>query len=216
MGFDLKKQALIASGLKDEKRIAAYTQKLEFLFQKFLPQRNDSLSILTQAESLFDWLWRHKPDRYQPGGHYRLDKVIDAQLKDGNHAVGNCLGLTVLYNCLLEKIGIQAKALHLQDAFKIGPHVLTLLRAGTETIQIENIFPHGFNYKRHLHDPSAERWGPKKLAADIYHSAGNELFEQGRFSRALKRYEMALKLNPYYETARLNKAIVQDRINMAG
>lgn len=216
MDFDLKKEALIASGLKDENRIAAYAAKLEFLFQKFLSHCNDSVSIPVQAESLFDWLWRHKPDRYQPEGNYRLDKVIDAQLQDGNHAVGNCLGLTVLYNCLLEKIGVQAEGLHLQNAFKIGPHVLTLLRAGDENIQIENILPHGFNYKGHLHDPSAERWGPEELVADIYHSTGNELFKQGRFSLALKSYKRALKLNPQYETARLNKAIVQDRMNLAG
>jgi tetratricopeptide (TPR) repeat protein len=216
MGFDLKKQALIASGLKDENRIAAYAGKLGFLLQQFLPHRNDSLSIPVRAESLFDWLWRHKPDRYRPKGNYRLDAVIDAQLKDGNHAVGNCLGLTVLYNCLLERIGVQAEALHLQNAFGRGPHVLTLLRTGDDTIQIENILPHGFDYKGHLHDPSAERWGPKALVADIYHSRGNALFKRNQFSRALKNYDMALKMNPHYESARLNKAILRDRMKTSG
>jgi len=216
MRFDLKKQALIASGLKGENRLAAYAEKLEFLIQKCLPHNYDSFSIKAQAKILFDGLWQHKPDRYRPNGNYRLDEVIDAQLKDGNHAVGNCLGLTVLYNCLLEIIGIQSEALHLKNAFGMGPHVLTLLRTDDDPIQIENILSRGFDYKGHLHDPSAERWGPKELVADIYHSRGNELFKRSQFSRALKNYDMALKLNPHYESARLNKAILKDCMNTAG
>jgi tetratricopeptide (TPR) repeat protein len=216
MRFDLKKQALIASGLKGENRLAAYAEKLEFLIQKCLPHNYDSFSIKAQAKILFDGLWQHKPGRYRPNGNYRLDEVIDAQLKDGNHAVGNCLGLTVLYNCLLETIGIQAEALHLQNAFGMGPHVLTLLKTGDDPIQIENILPGSFDYKGHLHDPSAKRWGPKELVADIYHSRGNELFKRGQFGRALKNYNMALKLNPQYESARLNKAILKDRMKTAG
>jgi tetratricopeptide (TPR) repeat protein len=216
MRFNLKKQALIASGLKGENRLAAYAEKLEFLIQHLLPHRCDSLLIKTQPKILFDGLWQHKPDRYRSNGNYRLNEVIDAQLKDGNHAVGNCLGLTVLYNCLLETIGIQAEALHLQNAFGMGPHVLTLLKTGDDTIQIENILPGGFDYKGHLHDPSAERWGPKELVADIYHSRGNELFKRGQFGRALENYNTALKLNPQYESARMNKAILKDRMNTAG
>ena len=216
MRFDLKKKALIASGLKNENRLAAYAGKLEFLIQQYLPHSCDSFSIKAQAKILFDGLWQRKPDRYRPNGNYRLNEVIDAQLKDGNHAVGNCLGLTVLYNCLLEIIGIQSEALHLQNAFGMGPHVLTLLRTGDDPIQIENILSRGFDYKGHLHDPSAERWGPQELVADIYHSRGNELFKRGQFNRALKNYDMALKLNPHYESARLNKAILNDRMNSAG
>jgi tetratricopeptide (TPR) repeat protein len=196
--------------------LAAYAEKLEFLIQKCLPHNYDSFSIKAQAKILFDGLWQHKPGRYRPNGNYRLDEVIDAQLKDGNHAVGNCLGLTVLYNCLLETIGIQAEALHLQNAFGMGPHVLTLLKTGDDPIQIENILPGSFDYKGHLHDPSAKRWGPKELVADIYHSRGNELFKRGQFGRALKNYNMALKLNPQYESARMNKAILKDRMNTAG
>jgi tetratricopeptide (TPR) repeat protein len=216
MHFDLKKQALIASGLKGGNRLAAVTDKLEFLFQQFLLYSNDSLSIQTRAKSLFDWLWKQKPGRYRPNGNYRFDRVIEAQRRDGNHAVGNCLGLTLLYNCLLEMIGIQAEALHLQNGFGMGPHVLTLLKTGNNIIYIENILPLGFDYKGHLHDPSAERWGPKELVADIYHSRGNELFKRSQFSRALKNYDMALKLNPHYESARLNKAILKDCMNTAG
>jgi tetratricopeptide (TPR) repeat protein len=216
MFFDLAKEALRASGLKDEKRVLAYLDRLELLSGQFSLRTDAALSDSARAATLFEKLWRHRPGRYRAHGTYRLNQVIDAQLQDGNHPVGNCLGLTLLYNCLLEKIGIQAEALHLQNAFKKGPHVLTLLRTGEETIQIENIFPHGFDYKGHRHGSPAERWGPKELVADIYHSAANELFEQGRLSPALESYNMALKLNPHYESARLNKAILIDRMAMVG
>jgi tetratricopeptide (TPR) repeat protein len=216
MFFDLAKEALRASGLKHEKRIGAYLDRLALLSRRFSLDSDAALSDSARAAGLFDALWRHRAGRYRAHGNYRLNQVIDAQLKDGNHAVGNCLGLTVLYNCLLERIGIQAEALHLQNAFSRGPHVLTLLRIGGRTIQIENIFPHGFDYQEHRHDSAAERWGPKELVADIYHSAGNELFEQGRFNPALDNYNMALKLNPRYESARLNKAILRDRMGRVG
>ena len=212
MLFDLKKQALIASGLKGGNRLAVVTDKLEFLFQQFLLYNDDSLSIQTRAKSLFDWLWKYKPGRYRPNGNYRLDEVIDAQSRNGDHMVGNCLGLTQLYNCLLEMIGIQAEALHLQNGFGMGPHVLTLLRIDDDTIYVENILSQGFDYKGHPHDPTAERWGPKELVADVYHSTGNTLFHRGEFNKALKNYQKALKLNPHYESASLNIAILMDRL----
>lgn len=59
--------------------------------------------------------------------------------------VGNCLGLTLLYNCLLRKIGIQARALFLEYAFNKAPHVLILLPAEEREIEIENILPEGFD-----------------------------------------------------------------------
>lgn len=212
MRFDFKKQALIASGLKGGSRLAAALDQLECLFQQFLHYDNASLSIQTRAKNLFDWLWKQKPGRYRPNSNYRLDRVIEAQSTDGNHAVGNCLGLTLLYNSLVEMIGIQAEALHLQNGFGRGPHVLTLLKIGDDILHIENILAQGFDYKAHLHDPSAERWGPKELVADVYHSTGNSLFFKGEFSKALKNYQKALKLNPHYESARLNIAIVKDRL----
>jgi Tfp pilus assembly protein PilF len=79
-------------------------------------------------------------------------------------------------------------------------------------IDIENSFSDGFDYKRHLDDPSRTRWGDKELVADIYHGLGNEFFGKGEFAKALKNYNMAIKLNPQYEKAHLNKAILMDKI----
>ena len=48
--------------------------------------------------------------------------------------------------------------------------------------------------------------------ADIYHSLGNECFEKGELTEALKNYDMAIQLNPLYKKARLNKVILMDKI----
>jgi len=92
--------------------------------------------------------------------------------------------------------------------------VLTILKTEESTIDIENILPDGFDYKGHLDDPSRIRWGDRELVADIYHSQGNELYEKGDYIEALKSYDRAIDLNPLYEKARLNKAILLDRMGM--
>lgn len=79
-------------------------------------------------------------------------------------------------------------------------------------IEVENIFPYGFDYKGHLDNPSKTVWGDKELIADIYHSLGNEAFLKGEFDNALMYYNLSINLNPRYEKAHLNKAILMDKI----
>jgi tetratricopeptide (TPR) repeat protein len=107
---------------------------------------------------------------------------------------------------------VHPEALYLENAFEMGPHVLTVLQAGASAIDIENILPDGFDYKGHLNHPSRTRWGDKELVADIYNSLGNECFEKGEFALALSHYEMAIQLNPEYEKVRLNRAILMDKL----
>jgi tetratricopeptide (TPR) repeat protein len=116
----------------------------------------------------------------------------------------------------LRRIGIEAEAVYLENAFDLGPHLFTLLKIDDSPIDIENILPGGFDYRDHRREPSRIIWDDRALVADIYHSVGNELFEKGEFSEALRNYDKALKLNPQYERAGLNKAILLDRINMRG
>jgi tetratricopeptide (TPR) repeat protein len=210
--FNLEKEALLASGIKGENRLAVYGKKLDYLHERFVHQILPPPHPTGNARALFTWLWKEKPTRYDSHADFRLSHVIDAQLDEENPTVGNCLGLTLLYNCLLRRMGIRAEALYLEHAFGKGPHVLTLLQAGALTIDIENILPDGFDYKGHLNNPSRTRWKDKQLVADIYHSLGNEFFEKGEFAKALKNCNMAIKLNPQYEKAHLNKAILMDKI----
>ena len=214
MDFDLEKEALTASGLRDENRIRDYLGKLDSIFRKFLPEEAGKISPMARAEKLFKALWKDRPNRYRSHGFYRLNEVIDAQCGSDRAAVGNCLGLTLLYNCLIKRIGIEAEALSLEYAFNIGPHVLTVLIIDDLNVDVENILSDGFDYKGHKQDPTKVTWGDKALVADIYQSRGTELFEQGRLENALENYAMALKLNPEYEKARLNQAILLDRIKL--
>ena len=214
MLFGLEKKALIASGITKDDLIATYALKLDKLNQRFIHEVKHIRDPLTTAKALFNWLWIKKPQRYAPHGNYRLHHAIDSQLSKDVIAVGNCLGLTLLYNCLLRSVGIDVQALYVENAFGIGSHVLTALKTKESMVDIENILPDGFDYKEHINDPSRTKWGDKELVADIYHTQGNEFYEKGDYNEALKNYDMAIKLNPLYERARLNKVIVLDRIGM--
>ena len=210
--LDFEKEALLASGIKGKDELAIYENKLHLVLHQFLSEISPVPDPLIKARDLFTWLWKKKPARYEFHGHFRLSHVIDAQLDQENPTVGNCLGLTLLYNCLLRRMGIHADALYLENAFDMGPHVLTLLRIEGCFIDIENILPDGFDFKGHLNNPSRTRWGDEALVADIYHSLGNECFEKGELTEAFKNYDMAIRLNPCYEKACLNKAILLDRV----
>lgn len=214
--FDLEKESLRASGLKSEQEINLYMDKLDRIYKRFLSAVTLPVDLKAQAEVLFRWLWSEKPTRYQPQGSFRLNEVIDAQLSPNIFSVGNCLGLTLLYNCLLRKMGIFSEALYLEDAFGRGPHVLTLIPINDSFIDVENIFPDGFDFKGHRDNPRRVRWGDRELVADIYHSVGNELFFKGEYKEALRNYERAIKLNPQYEKAKLNRMILLDKITKEG
>jgi tetratricopeptide (TPR) repeat protein len=210
--FNLEKEALFASGIREKRQIAEYGEKLSSLCQEFTRETIPASHPLLKAKTLFSWLWEKKPTRYNPHGNFKLNHVIDAQMSKETQAVGNCLGLTLLYNCLLRRMSIRAAAIYLEYAFERGPHVLTTLRAGDPPIDVENILPEGFDYKGHLNNPSRTGWGDKELVADIYLSVGNDFFEKKEWIEALKEYDLAIQLNPQYEKARLNKAILLDKI----
>jgi tetratricopeptide (TPR) repeat protein len=109
-------------------------------------------------------------------------------------------------------MGIEADALYLENAFGIGPHVLTFLQTEDFSMDIENILQDGFDYKGHLNHPSRTRWGKRELVADLYHSLGNQQFEKGEWVKALKNYERSIHLNPHHERTYLDKTILLDRM----
>jgi tetratricopeptide (TPR) repeat protein len=208
----LEEEALLASGIRERSKLVFYLAELDRIYQQFLHQMIPSPDPVDKARALFAWLWISKPDRYKSQESYKLNEVIEAQLKGDSRSVGNCLGLTLLYNCLLRKMEIHAEALYVEGAFGMGPHVLTLLQTEKTVIDVENILPDGFDYRGHYNRPARTRWGDKELVADIYHSVANELFEKGDFVEALKNYDIAITFNPQYEKAHLNKAILLDKI----
>jgi tetratricopeptide (TPR) repeat protein len=142
--IDLAQGALIASGVNNERVLAQYLAQIEQLCLQIGAEAVSHHSgDLKKAKSIFDWLWRAKPRRYQYQGNFKLTDVLDAQLGEKDE-VGNCLGLTLLFN---------------------------------------------------------------ELIADIYHSIANSLFEQRELELAIESYDKAIRLNPEYTKARLNKGI---------
>ena len=212
VSFRLDRNALIASGLMDENRIASYIEKLDCIYDQVASELDWMTSGMSRARALFRWLWAKKPSRYQIHGPFKLHRVIDAQTSETTQTVGNCLGLTLLHNCLQSRLGVRAGAIYIENAFDIGPHVLSSLEMDNRRVDVENIFPYGFDYQGHLDNPFRVTWGDRELVADIYVSLGNECFEKGELTDALRNYEKALALYPEYEKAHLNKIIVTEKL----
>ena len=206
----LEIEAFYASGVEDQ-NLESYSHLLNGLKRELIDQVTLSEDPIISAKLVFNWLWYKKPKRYEKKGHFKLNEVIERQLSEKNQHVGNCLGLTLLYNCLLRKIDINVEALHLEHAFGIGPHVLSVFVVGQTEIHIENILENGFDYKGHHNKSMITKWGDRELVADIYHSRGNEYFQNEAYDNALKCYNQAIYLNPQYEKAQLNKVILMDK-----
>ncbi|MFQ5826944.1 MAG: hypothetical protein ACE5IA_06260 [Dehalococcoidia bacterium] len=106
----LEKMALIASGVEDQDEMEHWLCLLDELEQQIAPDIPEAGDV-ARASALFRWLWRTKPERYQPWGSFRLNEVLTAQVDQGRKGVGNCLGLTVLYNVLAQRLGLRVGAL---------------------------------------------------------------------------------------------------------
>lgn len=208
-GFDLEREALRACGLIGAEQVAAYSTKLGQILTAFQDsEKGSDTEPLDLSERLFRWLWEQKPKRYARGGPFGLREVIDRQLQKGPGPVGNCLGLTLLFNCLLTRVGVCVHALYLENAFGNGPHVLSLIVDGLHTVDIEHLSAEGFGFQGHLEDASREVWGGKELLADVFHSMGNILFLKGRYDGAIRCYDRALEHNPRHQRAELSRMIL--------
>ena len=207
----LEEAALIASGIKTQLEREHYLSLFRKLVSKITPQMPPEDEV-SRARFLFNWLWQVKPQRYLPGGYFLLNKVLEAQLRLGAGPVGNCLGLTVLYNSLARQFGLKVETIHLEKAFHGVPHVFTSLSTEGKQVDIEHISADGFNHAGHQHNPERELWGDDELIADIYLSRGNVLFEASKWLDAIICYNMALELNPKYQKAELNRAMAVSQV----
>ncbi len=227
VGIDLVQGVLIASGVQTAEEFNRYLAMIDLLCHRISESLFDLIEMGSdskKAKEIFHWLWRVKPHRYEYGGSFRLTEVLEAQLggkgrgvEDGGSViVGNCLGLTLLYNVLARRFGLTVRAVHLEDAFGLGPHLFTVLYTGDRTIDIENIFPDGFDYRGHSGASKREEWGDRELIADIYHSVANDFFVSGKWECAIENYDKAIMLHPKYIRAQLNRGIALVELGRVG
>lgn len=199
---DLGQAALVVSGTRDARVVTRYLRRLDDWLESAIVAPCPTGEA--QARLVFQELWRQKPQRYQPGGSFRLTEVIDAQMGPGLGPVGNCLGLTLLYNALLERWGMDVGAVYLPHAFRGGPHAFSLVLTPGGSVDVENILPDGFDYAGHRDAVGRTTWGNRELIAEVLAAEGNELFEAQRLQEAVEKYRAAIELNPRHPSAHLN------------
>jgi tetratricopeptide (TPR) repeat protein len=201
----LEKALLILSGLKAEEEIRSYQHKIDDIYSRF-QKKCDSWSPSDQskpplylhrplAKCLFEYFWTSKPKRF--GEYFLLTDVIDAQLNsDVHHLVGTCVGLTSLYSVLGLRAGLNLSLLVASD------HLLSRLRVGEQTIDIDHTDPQGFDCRK---SEGFREFSLLTLAANVLNSRGLRKENNGKFEAAKEDYQKAVLVNPEYANAFNNR-----------
>lgn len=202
---------LVLAGLASDQEIQAYQNKIDRVYRYFLDKckRHQPVAAgplplyrhLSVARCLFEHLWNSKPQRF--GDRYQLTEVIDAQLHaDLRRPVGNCVGLTALYSVLGLRIGLNLSVL------ATSAHVLSRLRIGHRTIDLEHTDPDGFDCR-----VGAEfvEFPVSLLSAHVLNSRGLNREKEGRFAAAGADFCKAIRINPDYANAFNNRGNVRGR-----
>jgi len=61
----LDRESLVASGLRSERQIAGYIEKLDRMYDQMDSELDRMVIGEKKARALFYWLWAKKPSRYQ-------------------------------------------------------------------------------------------------------------------------------------------------------
>jgi tetratricopeptide (TPR) repeat protein len=211
VAVSLERALLVLSGLKTDEEFRTYQVKIDDIYGRFLKKcDNKSLSDRSRlpsywhrpiAKCLFEYLWNSKPKRY--GESFLLTEVVDAQLNSGvHHSVGTCVGLTSLYSVLGLRAGLNLSLLGGVD------HLLTRLRVGQQTIDIDHTDPQGFgcgNGKGFRESPVLT------LTANVLNSRGLRHERGGKFVAARADYQKAILVNPEYANALNNRGNMRFR-----
>ncbi len=196
---------LIASGVESREIVDQYRRKIGEILERFhlkLESKgavssfiNKDYMIFSRAELLFQYLWESKPRRHGHG--FSLAQAVDAQLgSDVKSPVGSCVGLTALYSvlCLREGVGI--------SVLSNGDHVLSRLRHGALSVDVENTDPSGFDAST---DNSFEEFPCMTLVPIVFNSRGIREKEAGNIQSALALLNGAIALFPGYANAYNNR-----------
>jgi tetratricopeptide (TPR) repeat protein len=193
--------ALLASGVTDPDRRAAYLLRLDVLEQAARQGLASAQTSFERAEKLLAWL--HGPSR-------PLEKYVAKQtdlsvlLDSGTY---NCVSSAVLYNVLGRRLGLDLRAVEVSD------HAYSVLYDGDKSADVETTTGRGFNplrdrkaaeelrektgfvYIRERHKNQRREIDEAGLVAAIYYNHGVLLFGQGRYREALAASVCALNLD---------------------
>jgi tetratricopeptide (TPR) repeat protein len=196
---------LVLSGLQTDAELRSYQNKIDDIFGRFLhkcdhmvpsdPSISPSYLHRSIAKCLFAYLWNSKPKRF--GEHFLLTHVIDAQLNpDAHHLVGTCVGLTSLYSVLGLRAGLDLSLLMTLD------HLLSRLRVGPQTIDIDHTDPQGFG---RCNREDFREFPLPMLIANVLNCRGLRSETNGEMATAKADYQKALMVNPKYANAFNNR-----------
>ena len=206
----LEKSLLIISGLKSEKEIETYEQKLDQIHGGFVTKQqakgqtswSPSLRYMhsTRAKHLFEYLWNVKPRRCN--SNFLLADVIDAQLSpEVNQKVGSCVGLTSLYTVLGLREGLDLTIL-VSDS-----HIVNKLSVDGNIYHIDNTDPLGFDYD--LGEKYFLEYPAIYLLGNVLNSRGMAQERAGDLQRAEEDYHKAIMINPNYPNGYNNRGNIK-------
>jgi tetratricopeptide (TPR) repeat protein len=207
----LEKALLVLSGLKTDQEIQCYHHKVDDIFDRFLkkwgnrissdPPRPPAYLVRPIAECLFEYLWTSKPKRF--GQFFLLTDVINAQLNpDVHQSVGTCVGLTSLYSVLGLRAGLSLTLL------VVSGHLLSRLRVGQQSIDIDHTDPQGFDCRKR---EDFREFPLLTLTANVINSRGLMHESRGQMAAAKGDYQKALLVNPEYANAWNNRGNMKFR-----
>lgn len=206
--FSLFSAALVAGGVHDRDRIAAYERRLESLLVELRPSVDARTSQLAKAKEVFEFM-----HRTVLAGGYRLEcSRLSTLLDDGRY---NCVSASILYKVLATEFNLQVVGL------EVPGHAMCRLVLGNETLEVESTCPRWFS----LVDQPEKREAVIRKAmgcslggvriecrevtdvqwlATIYYNRGIDLLAEKDFAGAVGANAKALRLDRTNEIARGN------------
>jgi tetratricopeptide (TPR) repeat protein len=185
------KAALVGSEVSED-HIPEYMQKFDQLFAAYSQYKTDQnlnpQTDLQKIKCLKRFLWRYGGDRYLESEEL-IHHVIDNQLAyldphSNTQAVGNCVGLTILFNIMAVRDGVAV------DTGVSQKHTFSLY-AG-EIIE---------NTKRETNEWVREYDLADKVSAysgltSLFSNRGIRYFEKREYEKSIQALQQAIVLNP--------------------
>jgi len=209
----LEKMALVASGVVEPGRIAAYEAKLDALFAALRDETRQSSGETGRAEYILSYLHRNELKAYREDAT-TVDGILDSGLY-------NCVSSAVLYSLVAKSLGIEVLGVRTSD------HAFCSVRIDSQRIDVETTNPYGFDpgNKKEFKDSFGRATGyayvapggygdrrdidTRELIGLILSNRASMLERSGRFAEATKLGADYAELCPGDET----KAFLVDRIN---